>query len=411
MLAIGNKLSTMPSIKIAAHIYIICVVAFSNIAASAGILQTIGLTITKLMFAVLTFMVINDLTKIQQIYCPRKLLLLGVFVLYVTLYASLSPYNYETMSVIFVFFTAVFYSYIFDSIDDIYDVLTSIVIGCLILIIMLLIVSGSINNLLTIISNEGLSELLVQKNIIAFLMAQGGIICIFLVIYRKKNIYYVLLIPILFLLLGTGSRRGLFSFIFGGGLLYLFNGNGIRIVKNIIVCILVIYMLYITIAQFEIFQSINKRLIAFIDGIFGVSAMTTSDQGRIKMINHGWNMFKESPIIGYGPGAFKEIAGFGIYSHNNYIELLFNLGFIGFGLFYGYFCKLFYHLIKQIKGGNPLGLFFIIYLSVRLVSDIGNVSYYDKLLYIIFGIVATYINIIKNFNNSTDEAPEMVGRS
>ena len=189
MLAIKEFLNTMPSIKIVAHIYVICVVAFSNIAASAGVLQSIGLTITKMIFAVLSLMVINDLLKVQQIYCPRKMILLSVFVLYVTIYASLSPYNYEMMSLIFVFFTAVFYSYIFDSLEDIYNILTSIVIGCLILIIMLLVVGGSLSNVLTIISNEELSELLIQKNIIAFLMAQGGIICIFLATRRKSWIY------------------------------------------------------------------------------------------------------------------------------------------------------------------------------------------------------------------------------
>lgn len=411
MLAIKEFLNTMPSIKIVAHIYVICVVAFSNIAASAGVLQSIGLTITKMIFAVLSLMVINDLLKVQQIYCPRKMILLSVFVLYVTIYASLSPYNYEMMSLIFVFFTAVFYSYIFDSLEDIYNILTSIVIGCLILIIMLLVVGGSLSNVLTIISNEELSELLIQKNIIAFLMAQGGIICIFLATRRKSWIYYILLIPFLFLLLGTGSRRGLFTFIFGGVLLYLLHGNGIRILKNIIVCMFVIYALYVIIDQFEIFQSIDKRLTAFINGVTGKSTMSASDQGRFNMITYGWNMFKEAPIIGYGPGAFKEIAGFGKYSHNNYIELLFNLGIIGFCLFYGYLYKLFYHLMRQIKRGEPLCMFFIIYLSTRLVSDIGNVSYYDKLLYIIFGTITAYINIINNIINSTNEYTEMANRS
>lgn len=410
MLTIRSKLNAMPYLKLVAHIYIICVVAFSNIAASAGILQTIGLTTTKIIFAVLTIMVINNLTKVQQIYFPRKLLLLSIFVLYVTTYAFLSPYDYEIMTLVFVYFTALFYSYIFDSINDIYDMLKSIVVGCVILIIMLLFVCGSVSNLLIVISNEELSELLIQKNIIAFLMAQGGIICVFLGIYKKAPVYYILLIPILFLLLGTGSRRGLFSFIFGGGLLYLLNGNGIRLIKNIIMTMFMMYILYIAINQLDIFQSINKRLSSLIEGFIGTSTMTTSDQSRFKMINYGWNMFKINPIIGYGPGAFKEIAGFGKYSHNNYVELLFNLGFIGFILFYGHFCKIFYTLIQQFKEKDPLCLFFIIYLAVRLISDIGNVSYYDKLLFIIFGTVVAYIDIVKNQDYNIYEEQKMANR-
>ena len=68
-----------------------------------------------------------------------------------------------------------------------------------------------------------------------------------------------------------------------------------------------------------------------------------------------------------------------------------NFGIIGFGLFYGFTMKLFkiaYSYIRKNK--DPFCGFIVVFIIVRLISDIGNVSYYDKFLYIMFGVSISY---------------------
>ncbi|BBD09254.1 O-antigen ligase family protein [Desulfovibrio ferrophilus] len=81
------------------------------------------------------------------------------------------------------------------------------------------------------------------------------------------------------------------------------------------------------------------------------SVVQTSDDSisrRIDYIKVGWNQFLESPLIGHGPGVFKELWAETVYSgdiekglsrgylrpaHNTYLEMLVGMGLLGLGFY------------------------------------------------------------------------------
>ncbi|WP_232199157.1 O-antigen ligase family protein [Thioalkalivibrio sp. ALgr1] len=55
---------------------------------------------------------------------------------------------------------------------------------------------------------------------------------------------------------------------------------------------------------------------------------------RLALLEYGAVAWLESPIIGQGARSFQYLSGFGGYSHNNYVEVLYSFGVMGFVLFY-----------------------------------------------------------------------------
>src|SRR5690606_20038575 len=53
--------------------------------------------------------------------------------------------------------------------------------------------------------------------------------------------------------------------------------------------------------------------------------------GRFTLWNNAWVIIKESPIIGFGPGAFSGLDGMGegLEAHNSLIDWTISTGFIG----------------------------------------------------------------------------------
>src|SRR5690606_29786498 len=68
---------------------------------------------------------------------------------------------------------------------------------------------------------------------------------------------------------------------------------------------------------------------------------------RIYFAVEGWEAFKKKPILGYGVNSFRYY--YGLYSHNNFIELLFGLGLIGFLTYYNIHWNIFRSL-RSING-------------------------------------------------------------
>lgn len=112
-----------------------------------------------------------------------------------------------------------------------------------------------------------------------------------------------------------------------------------------------------------------------------------SAQTRYSMIGEGIELWLERPIFGWGGGGFSIKSGFRTYSHNNYVELLSNYGFIGLCLYYIFYFKLFLLGWQSRKDYFVrVGLWMVIML---FVLELGSVSLGDKTSWIFLGI-ATY---------------------
>ncbi len=95
---------------------------------------------------------------------------------------------------------------------------------------------------------------------------------------------------------------------------------------------------------------------------------------REKMVEKGLALWRESPIFGHGLDAFSKLGGFGVYSHNNYVELLCNHGIIGFVWYYGFYLYVAVKLFKM-KNNDSMRHFLIGFIISLLVYETGAIAY------------------------------------
>lgn len=108
--------------------------------------------------------------------------------------------------------------------------------------------------------------------------------------------------------------------------------------------------------------------------------MDGSTRARQEMIEYGFSQWKKQPVWGYGFDSFKDynalyVTGNLYYSHNNFIELLFNQGVIGFIAYYALYIYLFVKALKSKADSLNKGFIFGSLLSILFFEYFG-VTYY-----------------------------------
>ena len=77
------------------------------------------------------------------------------------------------------------------------------------------------------------------------------------------------------------------------------------------------------------------------------------DTSRVTLFQYGMNWFLDNPILGVGINNFRvlstktsEFAGMSFYAHNNYVELLVDIGIVGIVIYYSAYYYLYLNLRK-----------------------------------------------------------------
>jgi O-antigen ligase len=206
---------------------------------------------------------------------------------------------------------------------------------------------------------------------------------VFILIYRcftekKHSLFnFILLVPCATVMMLTGSRKGLFiPAVFT--VVFIFINQKSRILKRGLMTLMIfIFIGYLIFQVPELYTAVGRRVEYFVMSLFGFGETTYfSDLGRAEFRRQAFLMFLESPIIGHGINAFANI--YGMYSHNNYAELLASLGFVGFGAFYSIYIYCIGNLVKLRKitvAYKNLNDFALSLLIANLFFDWGAVSY------------------------------------
>jgi O-antigen ligase len=193
----------------------------------------------------------------------------------------------------------------------------------------------------------------------------------------KYSIYILCSIA---LILSTGSRKGL---IVGFALLI---PSLFTIAKNnrkfLISCVPVgIFILLVSIINFDtLVKSITdlnvfSRLEGFAEYFKGGTG-DSSTKWRYHFIQEALRVFFNNVYLGIGIDNFKETTGT-TYAHNNYVEILADLGLTGLTIFYSIYYFIFKHIYKY--KAYLIDYFMIISL---LFMDLALVSYYMRFYWI-----------------------------
>lgn len=99
---------------------------------------------------------------------------------------------------------------------------------------------------------------------------------------------------------------------------------------------------------------------------------------RTELIDEAIEHWLKSPIFGNGLGSSFQLSRTGLYSHNNYLELLLSFGIVGFLLFYSFDFIVFAKLIPKARKGSVMHQYLIIYLAIILLYDLAMVSFSSR---------------------------------
>lgn len=208
---------------------------------------------------------------------------------------------------------------------------------------------------------------------------------------NKKLIYIVCFIVFSLLILLLGSRRSLLILFFSVFIFELHNSK--KILKPLLVGSFVgSILLFLVFNEPRLYEIVGSRLeasmLSFLNG-------DPLDNTRHYLIVRGLELFAEKPFLGWGTGNYQDVSGMGIYSHNNYIELLSSLGIVGLLLYYYLYIKLLYNSLFS-KSSTKIDSLNITILVSILLSDFTAPSYSVIYINLLFAIIVGYqINIKK----------------
>lgn len=197
--------------------------------------------------------------------------------------------------------------------------------------------------------------------------------------YSVPKRYIVIVILLLFSIL-AGTRKALIVFIACLSLYYLLSDTS-KIILNIVrVLLLLIFALYIVMEVPFVYEIIGHRIESMFSFVNGGETDASTDS-RIYYIELGLYHFSNRPWIGYGINCFKSSPGaYGVYSHCNYVELLFSVGILGFIAFYAMHAKIAYTAIKTyFCSHNIYSTLAISFLVGVFLYDYGMVSYLERI--------------------------------
>lgn len=227
-----------------------------------------------------------------------------------------------------------------------------------------------------------------NANIFTALMMFSGVFASWLFFFNKNNLLRIFsissLVLILYLMALSGGRKTIIA-VLACTFFFIWKKGGSskkkKITAIVSICLVMSFLLYMLMNIPWLYDVVGYRF----DGMFSFMEGTgesnvSSDDLRKKMIEIGIQGWTERPIFGHGLDSYKfynlDVTGHLFYSHNNYVEMLYNFGIMGFLLYYIFIYRLYKKLISlpvEYYSYSILGLGVIIEL---LLFDIGGVAYY-----------------------------------
>ena len=234
-----------------------------------------------------------------------------------------------------------------------------------------------------------------NANSFSALLMVAAVLAIWLAIYKAKtfpdkmfNISSFLFI--LFMMALSGGRKTILAVIVCMLIFIVFKNriSFFNFMKNAVIAIAAVVVLYNVMMNVPIFyESVGQRFEGIFNWISEGTSSVGSDKLRNEMIEIGLDQWKNRPVLGYGLDTFKYYnqitTGHFYYAHNNFVELLYDVGIVGFTLYYGYICKLGYSLFKEKNENLEYKILGLALLTELLIYDMGGVSYYTVMMQIV----------------------------
>lgn len=235
----------------------------------------------------------------------------------------------------------------------------------------------------------------VHNNLGTYSAISIAIIVNFLNVTKKKSFLLIALLGVnVIVLILSGSRKSILYALVPIATIYLLKRkNPFKVIRNGIFSLGAVAVFYYAIMNNSFFyNSIGHGIETLLEGLVG-NATDASTAGRLRIISWGMEQFKSNWLLGVGLEGFKmlhlSVYGNLAIADNNYIELLVDLGLVGFIIYYLFYTKFVVNLFKVLKRKKERSkiAFVLGVICAVLICDYGCCSYKNLFLLSVMGIM------------------------
>lgn len=193
---------------------------------------------------------------------------------------------------------------------------------------------------------------------------------------KKGNLYLIGFLLCTCIAFFSGSKKVILSIVVLLFCYYFMRTNNILgKIKYIILALICIGIIWKMIMEIPLlYEIVGERVDQLIDGLF-YGDYNASDQIRSNLIIQGLELFRQAPLKGIGLLNFEKVNSYGLYAHNNYVEILCDLGILGVIIYYSIFVIIFVKSINA-KKESDLKKYALLMMFMILANDIALVSFY-----------------------------------
>lgn len=203
---------------------------------------------------------------------------------------------------------------------------------------------------------------------------------------KKNKVSLIQTILLLVFLTLTKSRMSILVVVLGMSLYYTIYKelSGKQAIKIIGVLIVLIILLVLSMSNQFLYNLYGNRIESMFNFFSKTANTDASVTGRLALQQRAIEVFLNHPILGVGIGNFSSYSNnlggvSGFYAHNNFLELLADVGIVGTVMYYTpYVIALVKTRTVAKRCESKAAMFFnflFVLIVVRLLSDISQVSY------------------------------------
>lgn len=220
------------------------------------------------------------------------------------------------------------------------------------------------------------------------------------ILIRNNKMRFLLTIIFTIFSLMSGSKKQIFIILIALAILfYIKSDNPLKLIKNLFIFIIIFCITYFSIMHIQIFyDAIGYRIQSFLS-FFGKNNIANTNDlstlSRFSFLKDAYSTFLKHPFIGVGIDSFKYFNTLQFsWAECNYLEILADLGVLGFAIYYIPHIKIMSRFIKLKKRKDTLLIINTILFIVLLFIDATMVSYNEAHLQFYLSIVYAYCFLI-----------------
>lgn len=166
---------------------------------------------------------------------------------------------------------------------------------------------------------------------------------------------------------------------------------------TVLIFLLLSVLMWLLFSIPAIYYSVGHRFVSFLNFFTGSGYVDRSTISRNEMIAVGLETWKQNPLIGIGinnfMGVYGKLTGHYVYAHNNYVEMLADLGIVGFLFYYSYYVWILCRLLRMKDDGSGFRNFFIAFMISQFIFEIGAITYNLHLSQIFLAFPSIYLQL------------------